>query len=309
MMGEILYEEEPIEEPVQLDPDEDEEKKIYSLFERDFLKKPGEHLLGIGITGSGKTQKSYWFAKQLLPHETLVWFDCGKSSNFGRSAEIGPLFTFGVPVNIIIPMGVDIQVVGSPGPGTILKTPRPADVWDLCEAGKINIVAINRFFLDPDLYAKYTAEVFRQLIILSQNAKDRLRRLLPMAIFHDEFQDVSPGVTMALSPSHLYSAKIVAWNINKLRSIGVRVCAFTQKYTFIYPNTRAAFSWILCCRGAYFEREDPDLAAFNRLYKHLDVFQAILWFPKRLFKHRWRFRLYQGPPGLVISHEGVLTNV
>lgn len=286
-----------------------EESQIWVEFENNFLKKPGEHLLGIGITGSGKTQKAYYFAKKLIPYDTLIWFDTGKSCNFGETAEIAPLFTFGIPVNIIIPMGMKINIEGSPVPFTIKEAPRPGDIWDLCEPGMINIVSINPYFIEPELYAKYTAHAFRELIIISKNKIERIRSLLPMSIFHDEFQDVAPSENMTLSASHRNSAKLMAWNINKLRSIGVRICGFSQKYMFIFPNCRIAFTWILCCRGAYFEREDPDLVAFNKMYKRLEIWQAILWFPKRLFQHKWRFRMYQGPEGLKIAHDGIMSNI
>lgn len=301
--GEILLPH-PIDQDIEKDLND-----IWTRFEKEFLEKPGEHLIGIGITGSGKTQKAYWLARKLLEHETVAWFDTGKSYGFGQFSEVAPLFTFGVPINIIIPAGMTLDVKEAPVPVQVLEAFRPGDIWDLIQPGKINIIMISRFFLDPDLYAKYTAQAFKELIIISQNKKERIKHLLPMSIFHDEFQDVAPGQTMALSQSHLHSSKMIAWNINKLRSIGVRICAFSQKWTFIYPNCRVAFSWILCCRGAYFEREDPDLAAFNSLYKRLDVWQGIMWFPRRLFKHRWRFKLYEGPKNLVISHSGILTNI
>ncbi len=281
---------------------------LWDLFERDFLKKPGEHLFGLGITGSGKTQKAYWLLKKLFFYETCVWFDTGKDYDFDVS-EIAPLFGFGYPVHIVAPAGVFVDVSGAPVPVTVSYALQPRDIWDHIIPGRINIIMISRFYAEPDLYAKYTAQAFKELILINKTDKDRLRGKIPMSIFHDEFSDVAPGPTMALSESHIYSAKLMSWNINKLRSNHIRILGFTQDYTMVMRKCRVAFSWIMCCRGAYFEREHRDLAKFNDLYKHLDSWQAVMWFPKRLFKHRWRFPLYTGPVGLKIQYRGLLTSI
>lgn len=296
---------------LQPDPDIDPvlaDGDLWRLFERDFLRKPGEHLLILGITGSGKTQKAYYLLKQLIKYETCVWFDTGKDYDFDIS-EIAPLFSFGIPIKIIAPAGVHVEVSGAPVPVTISYSLTPGDIWDHLVPGKINIIMISRFFTEPDLYSKYTAQAFKELIIINKTAKNRLRDVIPMSIFHDEFSDVAPGTTMSLSDSHTYSAKLMSFNINKLRSNHIRILGMTQEYTMIMRKCRVAFSWILCCRGAYFEREHRDLAKFNDLYKRLDVWQGIMWFPKRLFKHRWKFPLYKGPEGLSIKYEGILTNI
>jgi hypothetical protein len=304
-----LFEEDETElDSLQPDPDLTD-SDLWRLFERDFLKKPGEHLLGLGITGSGKTQKAYFLLKKLIPYETVVWFDTGKDYDFDIS-EIAPLFTFGVPINIIAPLQVEgkeirVEVSGSPVEVTVNYAAVPGRIWDLIRPGMINIVMISRFYMEPDAYAKYTAQAFKELIMINKAEKHRLKSVIPMSIFHDEFADVAPGSTMSLSESHTYSAKLMSFNINKLRSNHIRILGFTQDYTMIMRKCRVAFTWILCCRGAYFEREHRDLAKFNDLYKKLDIWQGIMWFPKRVFKHRWRFPLYKGPEGLSIRYEGI----
>ena len=279
--------------------------QVYAAFKSKFLKKPGEHLLGIGTTGSGKTHKAYWLLKQLLPYEKCIWFDCGKSANMGAEPEIGPLFNMGYPVNVIVPYGCTVEIKNSPVPFQISITDRADQLWYHIKPGHINIAIISRFVIEPEIYARYIAQAYKRLIELAQPGKFP-RELLPLSIIQDEFQDVAPGQTIRLNKSMLDSAIRISWNINKLRSCGIRLCGFTQKYTFIYPNARIAFTWIMACRGAYFEHDDPDLAGFNRMYKRLDIQQAVMWFPKKIFRHRWRFPRYECPEGLEITFDGLV---
>lgn len=284
-------------------------ERAYRIFDKQFLKTPGQHLVGVGITGSGKTQKAYWILKKLLDYETILWFDTGKSYQFGKYEEFGPLFSFGVPVHIIYPTGTAISIENSPVPVTYTDCERPERLWDCIRPGCINIVSLARFFIDPALHAKYAQMAFNELIVLAINDRKRLQHVLPLSVFYDEFSDIAPGKRMQISYSQNKIAALMAWNIKQLRSIGVRIVAFAQAWYNIYPAVRSQFSWILACRGAHFEREEPVIAGYNRLHGSLDVWQAILWFPTREFYGRWRFPLYQTPENLIIHHKGVLTSL
>jgi hypothetical protein len=287
-------------------PDND---PAWRTFEKQFLKKPGEHLFGIGRTGSGKTQKAYYIAGKLAKYETVCWWDTGKSMQFGTASELSPLFSLGYPIHIIHPLEGTVIVRGSPVPCSTKGVATPAGIWHELKPNHINIVTANPFFLDPDLYAKWTSNAFRELILFSRRSPETIRHVLPLSIFHDEFQDVAPGRDMALSSRHRYAAILMAHNVNKLRAPGIRICAFTQRDTMIMPNVRNAFSWILCCRGTKFSRDDPELAQYNNLYSRLEVYQAILWYPNRRFDGRWRFPLIAGPEGLIIEHDGIIEDV
>jgi hypothetical protein len=292
-----------------IDEDIDYLEYAYSQFDRLFLHTPGQHLIGVGITGSGKTQKAYWILKKLLEYETIVWFDTGKSYEFGKYEEFGPLFTFGVPVHIIYPSGVAISVENAPVPVTYQECPAPARLWDCLKPGCINVVSLARFFIDPELHARYAQKAFNELIVLAINEKPRITNVLPLSIIYDEFSDIAPGRRMQITHGQEKTAKLMAWNIKQLRSIGVRVVCFTQAWFNVFPAVRSSFSWIMACRGAHFEREEPVIAGYNRLHGSLDVWQAIMWFPTREFYGRWKFPLYRSPDGLKIHHKGVLTSL
>lgn len=268
----------------------------WETFDRQFLRTPGEHLIGIGITGAGKTQKAYRFVRWLKERETIVWFDSGKSG------EILPLFDMGLPVNVIIPEGMDIRFRGV-HPERIQRSPLPNTIWGFIEPGMINVVSIERFFDDVEKYALYIANAFRELIRSAQ--RDSLpRNVIPMSIFYDEFHDVAPGTNASLGINHQYAARIVAFNLKKLRSCGVRICAFSQNWTDILPAARRQFSWILVCRSAYFERDQPQLQAFNRFFNKIKTNQGILVFPSKIWSGRWKFHLYEQPAGSVVEYLG-----
>jgi hypothetical protein len=268
----------------------------WSVFEKAFIRTSGEHLIGIGITGSGKTQKAYRILRYLKDLDTIVWFDSGKSG------EILPLFDVGLPVNVIIPEGVEIRFRGVV-PAKIQHSPLPNTIWGFIEPGMINVIAIERYFDDVEKYALYIANAFRELIRSAQ--RDTLpRAVLPMSIFYDEFQDVCPGMNATLGANHQYAARIVAFNLKKLRSCGVRVCAFAQNWTDILPAARRQFSWILVCRSAYFERDQPQLQAYNKFFNKIKTNQGILVFPSKIWSGRWKFHLYERPPGSAVDYIG-----
>lgn len=308
--SETLFEEDP--DPDLDSPDIRDEIKgqvhsgSWKRFNRMFLQKPGEHLILLGRTGSGKTHKLYYLVKKLIGNDTIVWFDTAKDYDLGERSELCPLFSFGLPIHIIHPAGCTVSTRNSPVPITYSICMRPQDLWKHLEPKKINIIMISRFFIEPELFAKYVSQAFRELIVIEKTRKAEIQHLKPFSIFHDELQDIAPGQKMTLSKTHAHAATVLAWNFNKLRSGGVRIVGATQSWTMVYPKVRDAFTWILCCRGASFERENTDLAQYNNMYRRLNISQGILWFPDRTFEDRWNFPRFEAAPDLEIISDGVL---
>lgn len=297
-------------EESSLDDDEIISKFWFDEFDRQFVKKPGEHLFCVGITGSGKTQKGYWLVKQILQYETVLWFDSGKSYSLGKFQEFGPLFTFETPVHIIYPAGdISIKIENSPVPVSYSRCNSPNQLWDLIKPNQINIVSLSRFYIEPELYAKWGQRAFRELILISKNEHSRIDHVLPLAIFHDEFSDVAPGDRISISSSQRKLGRIMAHNIKELRSIGVRIVAFAQAWANVTPAVRQSFNWILACRGLRIEREEPLISHYNRLHGSLQAWQGVLWWPTREFHGIWRFPLYHSPDNMTFKKTGVLESL
>ena len=244
-------------------------------FAKDFLKKPGEHLLEIGITGSGKTQGLYWILDGLIHNskETIVWFDSGKSSEILTLAKFKPL-------KLIIPQTLDIEI----------ETDHDFDIekhyfsdfpeiWRVLDEDRINVISIWPFILEPILFTEIVAKIFRQLIRLAHEYKIQV----PLAIFYDEFHTVAPARGHGLSDKHYKYGSIIQLNVERLRSLKIRFIGTTQNWTKIKRGVRDCFNWLMCRRGACFNNDQPKLMRFNPLFEKLQTDECIMVYPTRIF--------------------------
>ncbi|HPE45749.1 MAG TPA: hypothetical protein PK380_07735, partial [Deltaproteobacteria bacterium] len=208
-----------------------------------FFEDPGGHILSISITGSGKTNRLAYLADGFVnwTDETILWIDCGKSDEFLTLAQMGR------PLHFLIPAGCDIEidlkdVVTYKDHGrkitvdlgeveiTRAEINTPRDIWHQMKRSSINILVIQPFFLEYEQYSKYMARVFTELIYDAHHKVFRRLGLLPLTIFCDEFQDICPSKAISLDDVHLRAAKTIAFNLKKLRSIGIRIAAAAQAW-------------------------------------------------------------------------------
>lgn len=274
-------------------------------FREQFIQDPGGHLISPSITGSGKTNRLKFLVECFVQwsNETILWIDCGKSEEF-----LG-LLALGRPLNLILPVGCDVTLrlmqgahaVEWAGEGAIAEgdieikksfftTPR--DIWRSIERGYINILIVQPFFIGYEDYSRFVARLFRELIYdAHHNVFERLG-ILPLAIFSDEFQDICPSKAIALDDTHLRAAKLIAFNLKKLRSIGIRIVAAAQSWVEVHPSARRSFNWILCGRHAFFERDQPKLMRFNDFWQCLETPYGVLVYPNRIFPGVWEFPYY-----------------
>lgn len=78
-----------------------------NYFITEFIQQPGQHLLELGRTGTGKTQFLYYvldLLRNYAPDESIVWFDIGKG------AEILTLAHYFGPVNVISLDGCTVEI-------------------------------------------------------------------------------------------------------------------------------------------------------------------------------------------------------
>jgi hypothetical protein len=228
-----------------------------------FLKKPGEHLLEIGITGSGKTEGLYYLIDGLIEHspkETILWITCGKS------AEELKLLQF-MPCNFLFPMkrGIKIELYHETYPYTSYEFTSIPDIFRHINTGVINVLCLSPYFPDPEEYSPVVTEFFRTLIIL---ARDGLVPT-PLAIFIDEFQMVAPAQGQALSEQHAMCGRWMQRNIDQLRSIGIRIVAAAQGWKRIRQGVRTSFSAIMIRQGAEFNNDIPRLMNQNDKWQGL----------------------------------------
>ncbi|TSA54942.1 MAG: hypothetical protein D4R45_03265 [Planctomycetaceae bacterium] len=273
-----------------IEPDEDIKNRdrhwtLYLVY--NFIKKPGQHMLEMGKTNSGKTQFLYWLVDKFLeaaPKEALVWFDIGKSqydpeSPYKESGnEILTLLYYFSPVRIILLTGCDIEIISKyPFDVEIVHVPTADKVWEQIDNSRLNIISIDPYIENEIIYSDQIAQMFRRLIWLA----NRSRIYRPMTIFYDEFHNVCPShSTVSDNRSSRQQTKIngiMKRNIQKLRSIGIRIIATSHNYTQLFKPIRQSFEWLVPRRGTTFYGSDEYvLSNFNPRWRKMASSQAYI---------------------------------
>jgi len=261
-------------------------KSWVQQFEDHFLSQPGEHLIEIGITGSGKTQGLYWVLDGILknsPDEVIVWFDSGKSNEILSLARLRPL-------NVIIPEGTEINITASTQDIKVTKFKSLSEIWTkhLDTTGRINIACIEPYVIEPMIYTKAFTKLFGELIKLAHNYEVPS----PMCIFVDEFHRLAPSKGNAIDAAQMKMGGVLQHNIELLRSLKIRFVCTTHGWQKIRSGVRNSFNWIMVRRGAHFAADQPKLNRFNPLFEKLTTDESILTFPTKTFTDVLRLPFY-----------------
>lgn len=246
------------------------------LFSSKFLKKPGEHLLVTGITGSGKTQDLIWLLDGILQkgrNETVLWNDSGKSNEILLVAQLAPL-------NIIIPEGMDVSLESE---GADIKKSwftSPREVWLNLDPSRVNVLCVEPFIRKPTLFTPIITEIFTELIELAHDYKIKI----PLAVFYDEFHLVAPAKGHAFDKKHASFGAEIQYNVERLRSLGIRFIASSHHWYKMRRGVRSSFNWFMINRGSTFpSNEQPKLSRFNRKWEKLATEDCIISFPNKTF--------------------------
>lgn len=257
-------------------------------FEDEFLSRPGEHLIEIGITGSGKTQCLYWIIDGLLknsPNEVVVWFDSGKSSEILTLAKLRPL-------RILIPSGTKLEfsnMSSQMNPVTVIEFKTLEDIWStLLDKSCINVICIQPYVIDPGAHTKIFATLFSRLISLAHEYAIPV----PMTIFVDEFHRLAPSKGNAIDLAQMRMGGILQHNIELLRSLHVRFICSSHGWQKIKSGVRNSFNWIIARRGSHFAADQPKLQRFNPMFEKLQTGSCILIFPTKTFSDVIKLPLY-----------------
>lgn len=247
-------------------------------FETEFIKKSGEHLLSLGITGGGKTQFLYWILHGLLKktNETIIWNDSGKSSELLIVMQLAP-------VNIIMPndesLGIDINATFN-ADVTYSYFSSPREVWNCIDRKRINVLMIEPYIRRPKQFTEVITKIFSELIDMAHD----YYLPTPMTIFYDEFHTVAPAKGHAFDSKHSEFGAEIQYNIERLRSLRVRIIASSQNWNKMRKGVRSTFTWFGINRGANFNSdEQPKLSRFNKKFEKLQTEQSLICFPDKVF--------------------------
>lgn len=250
-------------------------------FDNEFVKKPGEHLLIIGITGSGKTQVLIYVITRimhLVKDETVVWFDMGKTTE-----------CFSIPIEmqkktkIIIPKGCDIKNLEINADFDCFDTIE--DIWDRIERDCYNIISINPFIIDPGVYSKTIDYLFRDLIKKAHHYYfEEVKGIEKLALAFDEFHNIAPAQGHTMIPEQNRIGAIIQMNIEKLRAFKIRFVASTQGETKIRKGVRTAFNWRIYRRISDRIIDIKRLESYQDKIQQLKINEALFVFPDKHFE-------------------------
>lgn len=295
-------------------------------FVKEFVWNHGQHCYIFGTTGSGKTQRSYWFVNWLMHTENIIWISSGKSD------EILPLFTLGKKVRIIIPKGAELQITGPvPAPYEIVEVSSPREAWGEAKGHSwtksgnmvydtITVFDFRNTISDRDgTRSLWMQELFRELADGSR-LSTLPKKLFPCSIFLDEAQWLVTGRRISQKDGKRFvTSEIITENVLEMRSYGCRFVLCSQAYMNIPPALRENLTCSLLCRGADVSRvEHSNLGYHCHVYPGPAMFksdEAKFIYPDNSSypnicklsetgrpRNVWRFPLYSSPAGCAVVY-------
>ena len=250
-------------------------------FDNEFIKKPGEHLLIIGITGSGKTQVLIYVITRIMylaDDETIVWFDMGKGTESFCIPELTKKRT-----RIILPEDCEIRNLEINVDFEYFE--KISDIWELIDRNSYNIVSINPFIIDPVVYSQTIDLIFRDLIKRAHHYFfNETKMIKKLTLAFDEFHNIAPAQGHSLLPEQNRIGATIQMNIEKLRSFGIRFVATTQGETKIRKGVRSAFNWRIYRRISDRLIDIKRLENYEGKIQQLKINEALFLFPEKHFE-------------------------
>ena len=270
---------------------------LWRNFETQCLNKHGTHILSLGQTGTGKTVKGFRINKWLVDRgETLAVLDCGKPG------EILPYGTFGLPLNLITPLGCDVHIENSPVPVYQNYAATPEVSWHFLKKNMINIFTYREFILDDRTMGEYTSRFMR--VLLDQVMRNKLTIPLPLVLDIDEASDVIPAYGLIENRFQKEAASRFSKVLKKIRYKGIRIHAKDQAWSDLYPNARRQFSFLILSRSPGTETK-TDCGLIKRYsFDNLTVNEAKIVFPTKNWYGTWLFPNIHPPNGMTVEYEG-----
>lgn len=281
-----------------------------------FVKKPGQHLLELGRTGTGKTNFLYWLIdmfREYAPREAIVWFDIGKAQYNEKTGESGNeiltlLYYFGA-ARIISLDGCTVEIDSRRDFDIeYIQVSNVREIWRHCKPDKINIVCLEPFLNNDVIHAKLMSEIIDSLVWLAN--RGWIHR--PLAVFYDELHNVWPSSGHGIYDNRKAAGIQRRSNnqakkaIQKLRSTGIRIVGSTHQWTQVYKSVRLSFEWLVPRRGTIFSNDVSDLAKYNPRWKRMPTWAAYIVIPEGVHLGPFRCLYYKIPDHLgSVKYNGI----
>ncbi|MFA4974059.1 MAG: hypothetical protein WC683_15720 [bacterium] len=268
---------------------------------REWVMRPGQHIMEIGIPGTGKTNGLAWLEEALVEHvkSVQVWFDCCKSS------EILMLSTLG-PVQVLIPAGMELEIrhLKKDLDITITEVEDLKDPWPLLERDRINVISFEPYTTSPAVFVGLMRDLFDDLVKKAQ----RYALPTPMDIFFDEFHRVAPSKGYGIFEDDDKHVQNMIANIERLRSSEIRFAVSTQGYNKIHKGVRMAFNYFLARRGT--DVDNGKMKRYLLLHEKLETDEAVFWFENKDYSDVLHLPFYGDGKNLgQVRYHGILKEV
>nr|WP_321352503.1 hypothetical protein [uncultured Methanoregula sp.] len=274
-----------------------EKTRLWHEVQKNLIYRRGAHILGLGQTDTGKTNKgmtvNHWLYES---GETLGIMDCGKPG------EVLPYATFGSPLNFIIPSGCDVHVENSPVPIYKEYVETPELSWHVTKKGMINIYTFREHILDDLTIGEYASRFVD--VLAKQVMRNMIEIPMPFCLDVDECSDIIPAYGLIENKYQKETASRFSRVLKKIRYLGIRVHAKDQAWGDVYPNARRQFAFLLLSRSPGTEGK-TDVGVIKRYgFEGLRIDQARMIFPQRNWWGDWSFDRIVSPENMHIEYEG-----
>lgn len=271
-------------------------KEAWAGVEREYINRNDIHLLCLGQTRTGKTQKMYYLEKkQLEKGKTIVHFDSGKSN------EILPLLNFGIPIHVIMPKGMFCEIKGAKIPITYASVDEAPIMWSEIKKGAINIFTFRRFFREQSDVSRYGANLMRGLV---DCVYDDVNLPAPLAVHIDEFAQVCPSDKLMENTDQSRMASRFSLALKTIGSQQICISGYDQNWRDVYPNARRQFPMLLACRSPGFGRDSGIPERYDPMFASLRVEEGIFIFPWKNWDGVFDFPLFTIPEGISVRYAG-----
>ena len=255
------------------------QEKFNKIFQKEFIKKSGEHAVVYGTTGSGKTNFVLDLALQLKKYnkETIIWRDYGKESEVLSLAQFHSLKFFH-PEGTISKLNFDPDILEHELFYSEFKN--IDDILNNLDKTAINVLSMRRYLMEPEYFTRFWSEFFTTFIQYAlQNQLPR-----PLSFVIDEMNNICPAKGQGFTTEQSALSNRIAFNIDNLRAMKTRLVATSQGLTKIKKNVRTQFQWLFFKRlNELIDVDIPRLKFAQSFVQTLLVDQVIVMMPNKIY--------------------------